>query len=497
MRGLLLFVALLVVALSLGAQPPAVAQKAARAKQLLTENKFAEAAVLYGELAKAYPQNPGLLLNHGMALHMAGKDKQAIGPLNAALKIDPQIPPAWLFLGASYLRSSEPAKAIPHLEKFTGAEPRNGEVRRMLVDAYAAIEKPAKALPHWEVLAELEPRNPSVLYGLGRAWEAYAAKQFDLLAKQHAESAYFFAMLGETRSRTRERRAAFYFFRKALERSPQIRGVHGAIAEIYRLEDKPEWALAEEAAEAKLGAPDCGQAPAECLFRQGSYHSALAAARKSNTAHDIYWRVKAANEIAKLTFTKLESLGPTTEGYRFQAELLALERRWPEAVEAWREARRLEPENPVWTRELAFALLENKNYEEAAKLASALLQRFPEDPQLLHLSGDIELAQQVPEKAIPLLEKSVTLEPRNLLARSSLARALMQAGRATDALPHAQAILPLDTDGSLHFQLARAYQAAGKAEEAKRAMAEYQAARAKLQEQEENLAGEMQIAPPL
>ena len=92
---------LLLAAFTLCAQSNALAEKAARAKSLLETNKFSEAAVLYAELAKAIPGNPGLLLNQGMALHMAGEDAKAIPPLESALKLNPNIPPAMLFLGAS------------------------------------------------------------------------------------------------------------------------------------------------------------------------------------------------------------------------------------------------------------------------------------------------------------------------------------------------------------------------------------------------------------
>lgn len=56
-----------------------------------------------------------------------------------------------------------------------------------------------------------------------------------------------------------------------------------------------------------------------------------------------------------------------------------------------------------------------------------------------------------------------------------LGRALMQMGRSTEAIPHLVAALPADSDGSLHFQLSRAYQETGQAEKAAAAMKTYQA----------------------
>lgn len=83
-----------------------------------------------------------------------------------------------------------------------------------------------------------------------------------------------------------------------------------------------------------------------------------------------------------------------------------------------------------------------------------------------------------------------------LPAQASLARALLQSGRAAEALPHVTAALPLDTDGSLHFQLARAYQSSGQAEAAKAAMAKYQEIQARSRKQDQVLDEELKITPP-
>jgi hypothetical protein len=56
--------------------------------------------------------------------------------------------------------------------------------------------------------------------------------------------------------------------------------------------------------------------------------------------------------------------------------------------------------------------------------------------------------------------------------------------------------LGLDDDGSLHYQLARAYQAAGNQEKARTTMAAYQEILKKNQALKEEVAREAQIEPP-
>ena len=57
---------------------------------------------------------------------------------------------------------------------------------------------------------------------------------------------------------------------------------------------------------------------------------------------------------------------------------------------------------------------------------------------------------------------------------NTLGLALARLGKYPEAVRHLEKSLELDDDGSLHYQLARAYQAAGSGEKARAAMAQYQ-----------------------
>jgi len=496
MRWSWVLTALFVAALNAQPSEEELARKSAIAKTKMAEGRFADAAVLYAELVKAVPGNPGLLLNHGMALHLSGRDAEAVPVLQSALKLNPAIPPAQLFLGASLLRLGKGAEALPYLRKFAAADPKHLEVRQMLVDAATLAGRTSEAITHLEKLAELTPDRPAVLYQLGRAYEAAGNAAFAKLEKLFPESGPFFALLGDSRSKSSQSRAAFFFYRKALEKTPQLRGVHGAIAEIYRRTGHPDWAAQEEAAEAAVPALKCTVRSAECEFAAKRFASAWRLAQASESLNALYWRVRAADELARNAFARLAALPESIELYRYQAESAREEGRHAEAVAAWRKALALEPGHPDITRELCASLLAAREYAEAQKLLEPLLAAEPEMPDLNSLQGELLLAQQLPEKAIPYLEKAAKLEPRHLPNRAQLGRALIQAGRGADAIPHLNAALPLDTDGSLHFQLARAYQAAGQAESAKTAMEKYQKIRARSQEQDRVLEEEVKITAP-
>ena len=471
------------------AQAPTVEQKATQAKALMEQGRFAEAAILWADLVKATPGNAGLLLNQGMALHLDGQDAKSIPLLEQAAKAG--APPAFLFLGAAYLRTQQPAKATAPLKRFVALDPRHIDARLMLVDA---IGSPAsETLPHLEALANLDPQRPAVWYQLGRAYEELAFADFSQLGKLHPESGPFFALLADSRSKVSQNRAAFFFYRKALTKSPNLRGLHTAIADIYRRTGEPSWALSEDVAEVKLGEPVCKVPNPECAVRAGQLGQALSLARPLKTPEGFYWRVRSYDGLARQAFARLAQLPESPESFRFQAETFRDQEKHAEAVAAWREALRLAPAHPDFTRELIAGLLQTKDYAEAQKLLNTIPAKSAE---LNLLQGDLFLAQQQPDQAIAALQQAVARDPKLLPARASLARALLQTGKPAEALPHATAAVPFDTDGSLHFQLARAYQAAGQADAAKAAMAQYQQIQARNKEQERQVEAEAQITPP-
>ncbi len=98
----------------------------------MAANRFDEAAAIYREILQKLPDEPGILMNLGMALSMSGQPKEAIQPLSRALELRPTLMPAALFLGQSHLDLGQPEQAIAPLEKFVAAQPANVQARQML-----------------------------------------------------------------------------------------------------------------------------------------------------------------------------------------------------------------------------------------------------------------------------------------------------------------------------------------------------------------------------
>jgi predicted Zn-dependent protease len=468
------------VALLLGAiapVPPAegdLAAKSHRAKELMAAGRYADAVPVYRELVKAVPNNPGLLANLGMALHLSGQDREAVAPLEAALRLDPQSLPSALFLGATNLRLGRAAAALGPLQKVVRLQPDNAEARSLLAEALVSLERYSAAEPHLRRLAQSAPSDPAAWFNLGKAYEELASRTFGDLLQRDPESPYALALAADARLGRGQRSAAFRLYRQAIERGPSLRGLHTAVAGIYRAAGHPEWATVEEEKERALPAPDCARESLECAYRDRKYHDIVATAAASKDAARVYWLVRAYGELTAEALSHLAAMPPSVYSHEWQAEIHRNERRYAAAAEEWRQALALAPGDPRLMTELAVTLRMNQDLAGARAVLQDLLRAHPDAPQANYLMGDVLLAQDHAEQAIPHLEKAVRGAPGQLQAEAALGRAYALVGRAAEALAHLERALPADEDGSLRLQLARAYQAAGQADKAQAALKDYE-----------------------
>jgi predicted Zn-dependent protease len=463
----------------------------------MAAGRFDEAAVLYGEIVRALPSEPGMLLNLGMALSMAGRPREAIPHLQAALKLRPDLLPASLFLGMAHMEAGQPAPAVEPLQKVVAAQPRNLEARQMLADALLSLARFESALRQFRELSEQAPESSRAWYGLGRSYEGVARGAFERLQRSAPDSDYILRLVAQAMAAEGKLANAFRLYREALEKKPGLAEVHEALAQIYEQRDHPEWAAVERQKSRALPAPDCRSPSLECDFRAGRYASVLAAAQPLKTAEALYWLSRAANELARESFGRLDQLAPSPEAVLLRAEILRTQRRrLGEAIEELKKAAGLWPEDLRVRRELATALFIANDAEAARPLLEDLLKREPDSAELALLLGETWLRTQEPGKAVPLLERAVNRDPKLLPAQAALGRAYIEAGEMAKAIAPLQAALETDTDGSLHFQLARAYRATGRADLASQALAQFQEIRKSAEGEAQSLQEEFQILPP-
>ena len=159
------------IALTLLAQPDP-SSAAQKARDLILAGKPAEAISIYRELARTFPSNASLRLNLCIAEYQAKQFREAIVDANEALKLQPGLPSAELFLGASRLELGDFVGAIEPLGQARVAQPVDRNAAVFLAEALLGAGRNAEARAEFERAAELAAQNPRVWYGLGRSSEA-------------------------------------------------------------------------------------------------------------------------------------------------------------------------------------------------------------------------------------------------------------------------------------------------------------------------------------
>jgi predicted Zn-dependent protease len=487
---------LLLISMTVLAKSAVQKEKADRAKAAMSSGDFAEAASLYAELVRELPTLPGLKMNLGMACFNGGRFNEAVKYLALAVQGDPALTQAWLFLAAAQLEIGHPQEALAAAQKYLKEKPGEPNGLQILGDALLRTEQYSRSIGAFEQVAQKMPDSPRAWYGLGRSYEGLAGQAFAKLEKAAPESGYWFALIADSRVAQKQFSSAFYFYRKALEKQPKLRGIHMAISRVYRLTDHPDWAENEVQRELELGEPSCDKEPLVCDFLAGRSQKVVEKTLTQSSPECYYWQAQACNLLALAAFSKLEQLPSSLEAHELRAEIHRNQGRHWESVKEWEQALALAPDDPRLKRELALSLYLKRDYDAAKALIDELLKKDPESGELNYLAGDILLYQQKVEPAVPFLQKAVKLSPELTGAHSALGRAYMDLGETEKAIPHLKLALRSDEDGSLHFQLSRAYQKTGREQLARETLAKYEEITKSKKNEEKKLLEEMKITPP-
>ena len=181
---------------------------------------------------------------------------------------------------------------------------------------------------------------------------------------------------------------------------------------------------------------------------------------------------------AQGAWERLRTLPPSLESHSHAADLLTAGQRWREAAAQWRAALQAAPENRPARVGLGWALFRIRDYEAAMTELKPLLDSGRADVQFLYGASLLNLQQ--PVAAMPYLRSAIARDAGFVPARAALGQSLLQTGQTEAAIPLLEAAVSTDTDGSIHYQLFRAYQLAHRRAEAQQALAGYHRLRTSL-----------------
>lgn len=230
------------------AQAGISAQKAGRMTDAIAEFK---------KVTELAPDLPAAYVNLGAAYLQNHQYDEAIGPLRKSLQMKPDLIGARQMLGYALLADGYFAESIPYLEQTHS------------VDALGIAEfkagKYTEAIGHLAAALKQHPNDPDVLYYLGRASGLLSKDAFDTLESHFPDSARAHQAEGEDYAALRQVPEAEKQYATALRIRPDTPGVHMELGQIYAAAS--DWAKAEEQfrAESRLQPGD-----AEAAYRLGN-----------------------------------------------------------------------------------------------------------------------------------------------------------------------------------------------------------------------------------
>lgn len=151
---------------------------------------FASAAGLYRKATELSPSVPELWANLGLMEHELGHSHKAIESFKRAIRLNAGLFVPQLFLGIEYIKSQEPAAAVPHLETARRLNPKDLQTAVSLGTAYAMLGKGDLAANSYWMAINLAPRNGNAWLGLGKAYLQQVESDARIMTSTYGRSPY-------------------------------------------------------------------------------------------------------------------------------------------------------------------------------------------------------------------------------------------------------------------------------------------------------------------
>jgi len=440
-----------------------VAPGSSRSEQLLAEsyatsNEWPSAVIHFQSALAASPNRAGLHVELGEVLLRAGKVNQAIREFDEELRRDPGNPHALVRRGEARLIQENVEAALQDWEKAIAIDVEQTERLLGLREAGfgdSALEQLTDATREkiQKLAGDLQDRNSPAAH-LALAFLAEQNGNFSRAATEATLAA----------STARKDVAD----KTCTEADVDLALQHGQFSEVAPC---VELALTSRTS-AKLRIR-----VASALLEAGEYETALRTleglpAADRNSAEVSYWRARGYEKLATAAYLRLYQADPNSYRlHQLMGDLEAAKGDDGKAIEEYRAAIALRPSVSNLHYSLGHLLWKDLKVPEARVEFEAELALNPRHPGALNDLGDTYLLEHQPNKALPYLVRALAADSENLDIHRDLGTAYSELGDYRKAEEHFKIAMSNDHDGSVHYKLARVYQALGEKENAAREFA--------------------------
>jgi tetratricopeptide (TPR) repeat protein len=214
---------------------------------------------------------------------------------------------------------------------------------------------------------------------------------------------------------------------------------------------------------------------AHALFELGDYDSSLKALSGLSDQHSptaFYWRARCFEKLATAAYLRLYQADPNSyRVHQLTGDLEAAKGNDGKAMDEYRVAVTMKPSVPNLHYSLGHLLWKDLKTDEARAQFEAELAINPRHAGALHDLGNTYLLEHQPERALEYLTRALAADPGDPDIHRDLGTGYADLRDYEKAENEFRAAMPGDRDGSVHYKLARVYQARGDKEDAAREFA--------------------------
>jgi len=221
---------------------------------------------------------------------------------------------------------------------------------------------------------------------------------------------------------------------------------------------------------------------AACAYFTGDYGLASKASETlaAVTPHSpvpLYWSIKANERLAFIALDKFQQLEPnSSRSHLLLGDIYRQRTRYGDAQTEYQKALSIAPNDPAALIGLASAYLDDGNIEKAKETAQLALDQTPNDPELNLLMAEALVSSRDYATAEPYLQRALNAKQQMLpQVHALLGEVYANAGKTRQAIDQMLLGIQSDSDGSLHYQLARLYRKTGDTEAAAAAIEQMKA----------------------
>jgi tetratricopeptide (TPR) repeat protein len=213
-------------------------------------------------------------------------------------------------------------------------------------------------------------------------------------------------------------------------------------------------------------------AVAHALFEAGEYEVSLRllsdlAPPDRHSSEASYWRARCYEKLATAAYLSLYQADPNSYRlHQLMADLDAAKGNDGKAIEEYRLAIESKPSLPNLHYGLGHLLWKDLKISEARQELEAELALNPQHAAALNDLGNTYLLEHQPGKALTYLTRALAADPQNPDIHRDLGTAYSEQGDYPKAEAEFKIAASADRDGSVHYKLARVYQALGQKEKA-------------------------------